>query len=120
MSSRDWVFRIQDILRAIDKIESFVKGMTLNKFRKNELVVDAVVRNLEIIGEASKSIPIAVRHKYPDIPWMKMGGMRNVLIHQYFGVDVKIVWRTIKESLPTLHEQLQQISLEKNRPSRRS
>ena len=117
MSSRDWVFRIQDILRAIDKIESFVKGMTLNQFKKNEMVIDAVVRNLEVIGEASKSIPIAVRRKYPDIPWMKMGGMRNVLIHEYFGVDVKIVWRTIKKSLPILHEQLQQIHLEKNKTS---
>ncbi|HUD01808.1 MAG TPA: DUF86 domain-containing protein [Rhabdochlamydiaceae bacterium] len=117
MSSRDWAFRIQDILRAIDKIESFIKGMTLSKFQKNELVIDAVVRNLEIIGEASKSIPIAVRRKYPDIPWNQMGGMRNILIHEYFGVDIKIVWRTVKKSLPILYKQLRQIPSEKNRAS---
>ena len=74
-------------------------------------MIDAVVRNLEIIGEGSKSVPIVIRRKYPDIPWMKMGGMRNILIHEYFGVDVKIVWRTIKKSLPILYEQLQQIPL---------
>ena len=96
MSSREWFFRVLDILQAIDKIQRFLKKMTLNQFKKNELVIDAVVRNLEIIGEASKSIPTAVRRSYPDIPWEQMSGMRNILIHEYFGVDVKIVWHTAK------------------------
>lgn len=110
MSSRDWDFRIQDILKAIDKIERFIKGMTLTQFKKNELVIDAIVRNLEVIGEASKSIPIAVRRSHPDIPWSQMTGMRNILIHEYFGVDVKIVWHTAKKSLPTLKKQLQKLT----------
>lgn len=113
MSSRDWVFRIQDILRAINKIESFAEGMTFTQFKKNELVIDAVVRNLEVIGEASKSIPLSIRRSYPSIPWAQMSAMRNVLIHEYFGVDVKIVWHTIKKSLPLLLKQLQQIPFEK-------
>lgn len=110
MSSRDWGFRVQDILKAINKIQRFIKGMTLNQFKKNELVIDAVVRNLEVIGEASKSIPTAVKRLHPDIPWEHMNGMRNILIHEYFGVDVKIVWHTAKKSLPALQKQLQNLS----------
>ena len=109
MSSRDWLFRIQDILKAIDKIESYVENMTLNQFKKNELVIDAVIRNFEIIGEASKSIPLSIRNSYPDIPWDQMNGMRNLLIHEYFGVDIKTVWHTAKLHLPTLKKQLEPI-----------
>ena len=86
MSSRDWRFRVQDILQAIEEFQRFSRGMTLKQFKTNELVLDAVVRNFEI------------------------NGMRNILIHEYFGVDVKIVWHTIKKSLPTLQKQLQQLA----------
>jgi len=72
MSSRDCSVRIQDILRAIEKIGRFTKRMTLNQFKKNELVIDAVVRNLEIIGEASRSIPATVKRAHADIPWKQM------------------------------------------------
>ncbi len=109
MSSREWSFRIQDILTAIEKVQHYIKGKTLRQFRKNTLVIDAVVRNLEIVGEASKNIPSAIRRSYPDIPWAEMCGMRDVLIHQYFGVDVKVVWRTAKKSLPTVQKQLQKL-----------
>jgi uncharacterized protein with HEPN domain len=114
MSSREWVFRIRDILKAIDKIERYVKGMTLSQFKKNELVIDAVIRNLEVIGEASKNIPASVRHSHSDIPWDQMNGMRNVLIHQYFGVDIKIVWHTAKKYLPTLQKQLKRLEIQKS------
>jgi uncharacterized protein with HEPN domain len=80
--------------------------MTALQFRKNELVVDAVVRNFEIIGEASKNIPSKIRQSYPDIPWKQMSGMRNLLIHEYFGVDIQTVWHTAKHHLPTLRKQL--------------
>ena len=101
MSSRDWFFRIKDILHAIDPIQ------------KNELVIDAVIRNLEVIGEASKSIPANIRRLYPDIPWAQMSGMRNILIHEYFRADIKTVWQTIKKYLPKLQKQLLQIPLDK-------
>lgn len=114
MSSRGWTFRIQDILKAIEKIEAFTKDMTVVEFRKNELVIDAVIRNLEIIGEASKSIPSAIRCLHPDIPWDQMNGMRNVLIHEYFGVDVPTVWHTAKSHLPSLKRQLEGISKNKS------
>ncbi|MBM3197967.1 MAG: DUF86 domain-containing protein [Chlamydiae bacterium] len=110
MSSRDWLFRIQDILRAIEKIEMYVQGMTTSQFKKNDLVIDAVVRNLEVIGEAGKSIPVHIRRAYPDIPWEEMNGMRNVLIHEYFGVDITTVWHTVKKHLPMLKEQLKNLS----------
>lgn len=109
MSSRDWSFRILDILKSIEKINNYTKDMTLVQFKRNELVVDAVVRNLEIIGEASKNVPIATQRSYPDIPWQQMNGMRNLLIHEYFGVDVKIVWHTAKKYLPALQKQLQDL-----------
>ena len=109
MSSRAWVFRIEDILKAIDKIDSYLGSMTLVQFTKNELVVDAVIRNFEIIGEASKNIPSSIKRLHPDIPWEQMNGMRNLLIHEYFGVDVKTVWHTAKGHLPPLKQQLDRL-----------
>src|SRR3990167_3946249 len=109
MSSRDWMFRIEDILAAIEKIERYIKDMNMTEFKQDELVVDAVVRNFEIIGEASKNIPLSIRHAYPNIPWSQMSGMRDVLIHEYFGVDLETVWHTAKHYLPPLHEQLGQL-----------
>lgn len=113
MSSRDWSFRIQDILSSIAKIERYTKGIRITEFKKDTLIVDAVVRNFEIIGEASKHIPAAIRNKYPDIPWAEMAGIRNILIHEYFGVDVKIVWHAAKKDLPSLKKKLLIISSEK-------
>lgn len=112
MSSRDWRFRIQDILKSIQKIEIYVEGLTAAQFKKNELVIDAVVRNLEIIGEASKNISPSIRRLYPDIPWDQMNGMRNILIHEYFGVDIATIWHTSKTHLPILKNQLKSILTE--------
>ncbi|MCE5316416.1 MAG: DUF86 domain-containing protein [Parachlamydia sp.] len=109
-SSRDWTFRINDILHAIDKIEQFTHDLTFTEFRKNELVVDAVIRNFEIIGEASSKVPLAVQRANPQIPWKQVIGMRNFLIHEYFGVDVNTVWQTIHTHLPVLKQQLLMIS----------
>ena len=100
-SSRDWPFRIKDILEAIDSIEEYTKNMTASEFKKNKLVVDAVIRNFEIIGEASVHIPHAFRDPHPDIPWKQMAAMRNVLIHEYFGVNVGTVWQTVQTRLPS-------------------
>ena len=98
MSSRDWTFRIQDILTSIEKIDRYIAGLTVAEFKKKDLVIDAVVRNFEIIEEASKHIPTSIR---------------NTLIHKYFGVDTKILWSTAKKDLPSLKKQLLQIPLEK-------
>ncbi len=115
MSSRDWIFRIRDILGAIEKIDRYVKNMTISDFQKDELVVDAVVRNFEIMGEASKNIPLSIRRSYPDIPWSQMSGMRDILVHEYFGVDVKILWHTTQTYLPPLKKQILTL-LEEEKP----
>jgi uncharacterized protein with HEPN domain len=112
MSSKNWAFRIQDILISIEKIQRYAKGMNWNQFKKNELVIDAIIRNLEIIGEATKNIPLSFRRSHPDIPWNEMSGMRNILIHEYSGVDVKIIWHTTKKYLPLLQKQLENLIVE--------
>lgn len=105
-SSRDWSFRIKDILQSIEKIEEYTKNMTFTDLKKNDLVIDAVVRNFEIIGEASNHVPLTLQHAHPHIPWRQMIGLRNLLIHEYFGVDVNAVWKTAHEDLPILKQQL--------------
>jgi len=75
-------------------------------FKSNELVIDAIIRNFEIIGEASNRVPASIQSIHPDIPWRKMTGLRNVLIHEYFGVDLNAVWKTIHNDLPALKQQL--------------
>lgn len=100
MPSRAWRFRIQDILECISRIEAYTAGMTYPTFRENQMVIDAVVRNLEIIGEAASHVPAEVQQRHPHLPWDEMRGIRNVLIHEYFGVSVEIVWKTVRENLP--------------------
>ncbi len=91
---------VEDILEAMDKIERYTTDLTYESFTKNELVVDAVIRNLEIIGEASRNTPENVRDKYHDIPWKRMIGLRNIAIHEYFGIDLSIIWQIITRNLP--------------------
>ena len=93
---------IEDIITAIDKIENYTAGMAKENLIRNELVQDAVVRNLEVIGEAVKKIPNDVRSSYEDIPWRKIAGLRDILIHEYFGINMNIVWDVIENKLQPL------------------
>lgn len=102
MSERDYRLFLNDILDSIEKIEEYTSGMDFRKFTSNQMAIDAVIRNFEIIGEAAKNIPDDVQTKYPSVPWNKMKAMRNIVIHEYFGVDVNITWKTIRKSLPNL------------------
>lgn len=111
---RGWRFRIEDILEALNKIARYVTGMTYETFCVDEKTADAVERNLEIIGEASGNLPKALLTRYPEVPWHRMQGMRNVLVHEYFGVDRSIIWQTVCEDLPPLVPQLQRILNEGN------
>ena len=99
---RDVRVYFQDILESIDAIERYTAGMDWDAFAANGQAQDAVIRRLEIIGEAVKGIPEEYRSKAPDIPWRNIAGMRDVLIHEYFGVSMKRVWRVVTEDLPVL------------------
>lgn len=110
-SSRHWSLRIEDILTCISNIQQYTSHLTLSEFKKNQLVIDAVVRNFEIIGEASKHIPQSVQKSYSHIPWKQMVEMRNFLIHEYTGVDLSTVWETLQHHLPALKNQLSEIPL---------
>ena len=107
MPSRSWKFRIDDIIEAIGKIERYTRGIDFDKWLQDEKTVDAVIRNIEVIGEASTHLPIEIQEQYKDIPWSLMKGIRNVVAHEYFGIDLEIVWQTVKEDLPVLKELLQ-------------
>lgn len=93
---------IQDIFDAIDKAIKFVEGMSYDEFIQDDKTIFALTRALEIIGEAVKNIPRDFREKYPKIPWKDMVGMGDKLIHQYFGVKLDVVWRAVKEEIPSL------------------
>jgi uncharacterized protein with HEPN domain len=84
-------------------------GMTLATFTDDSKTIDAVIRNVEIIGEASRHLPDSICARFPEIPWDEMRGIRNVLIHEYFGVDVEVLWETIEHDLPYLIPQLRKI-----------
>ncbi len=100
MKMNSYKLFVEDILESMNKIERYTKGLTYDQFEKNEMVVDAVIRNLEIIGEAVKNIPDEVREKHPEISWKRMIGLRNITIHEYFGVDLNIIWEIVTKNLP--------------------
>jgi uncharacterized protein with HEPN domain len=109
MSPRDWRLRIEDMLQAIGQIAQYVEGMTWEAFSTDQKTIDAVVRNIEIIGEASRHVPEEIAAHYPHVPWTAMRGMRNILIHEYFLVSLSILWRTVTHNLPPLVPELQRI-----------
>ncbi len=112
MKKREVRDYLNDILNAVDDAESFVKGMTLAEFVKDAKTVNAVVRSLEIIGEASKHIPASLREKHSEVPWKRMTGMRDKVIHGYFGVDNKTLWNTVRDDLPPLKQLVQKILID--------
>jgi len=90
---------LSDILESIERIQTYTRGVDYDSFSCNQMMIDAVIRNLEVIGEAAGKVPNEIQNKYPSIPWRKMIGLRNVLIHEYFGVDESIVWEVATTNL---------------------
>jgi uncharacterized protein with HEPN domain len=99
---RDISDYIDDIHDAISEVADFIRGMTYDEFVVDKKTSNAVIRSMEVLGEAAKKVPTSFREKHPDIPWRKMAGMRDVLIHDYMGVDLKTVWKAATERLPEL------------------
>ena len=106
---RDYLDAVADILEAIDKALSFCEGMTFKAFARDDKTVFAVIRALELIGEAAKKVPAGARKKCPEIPWRDITGMRDKLVHEYFGVDLQTVWATVHEDLPALRPLIQRL-----------
>jgi uncharacterized protein with HEPN domain len=100
---------VEDIIEAMNDAQTFVKNLDFDSFVKDKKTVYALNRALGIIGEATKQIPAQIRDRYPEIPWKKMAGMRDKVIHEYFGVDLKRVWSTVDKDIPRLRPMFEQI-----------
>jgi hypothetical protein len=106
MPKRDADLLIEDILAAIEKIERYVHGLSRDGFMADDKTVDATVRNLEIIGEAARQIPGDFSAAHPSVPWRRIAGLRNRIVHDYVGLDLEIIWEVIQTDLPQLKSQL--------------
>ncbi len=115
---RDYKLFLKDLISAMNSIEEFVSGMTIDEIKEDDKTSSAVIRKFEIIGEATKHIPEALRRRHPEIPWKRMSGMRDRLVHAYFGVDYKLVWDAIKTEIPILKPKLRKILAEPEEESR--
>ncbi len=102
---------LEHILESIDWIERYISGLSDEEFMKSSEKQDAVIRRLEIIGEAVKNIPDDFKNSHKEIEWKKIAGMRDILIHEYFGVDMELVWNTAKEILPELRKEIEKINV---------
>jgi uncharacterized protein with HEPN domain len=106
---REYLDYVQDIYDSIVDIETFIAGMDYERFSGDKKTVNAVIRSLEIIGEAGKKIPKEITEAYPKVPWREMRGMRDKLIHEYFGVDNAILWKVAAEEIPPLKSTFRRI-----------
>lgn len=109
---KDAFIFIQHIMDSIEKIESFTKSVSRREFFDSVMLQDAVIRRLEIIGEAVKNVPVGFRKKYPSIPWSAMARTRDKLIHGYFGVDIGLTWDIVKNDLPGLKREIKKTVLQ--------
>jgi len=119
-AERDILDYIQDILTSILEVEEFIEGMTFEDFSKDKKTVNAVIRSLEVLGEATRHIPRNIRAKYKEVPWAKMSGLHNVLIHEYMGVDLKTVWNIVTKRIQELKPSIVYIKANLNKAKKKS
>ncbi len=104
-----WFDYLEDILDAMNKVRAFIEDMDFEQFGQDSKTAFAVAHALEIIGEASKRVPQSVRHAYPEMPWRAMAGMRDKLVHDYFGINLAVLWKTVTEDLPVIEPLVRKI-----------
>ena len=109
MSARTYLDFLADILDCLEQAQAFVVGMTFEDFSSDRKTRFAVVQALEIVGEATKRLPSELKDRYPNLPWRDMAGMRDKLIHDYFGIDPQVVWETVTEDVPALEPEIRSI-----------
>ena len=109
MSKRPIDLLLNDIIESIDKVEQYTEGMSFDSFSNDQKSIDAVVRNLEIIGEAANRLPDDFKEKHSSVEWHKVVGLRNRIIHEYFGIDLQIIWQIVHSDLPALRHTLSRI-----------
>ncbi len=114
MSKRPASLLLNDILTAIDRIEQYITDLSFTAFSEDQKSVDAVVRNLEIIGEAANRMPDEFKEKHPEMEWYKVVGLRHRIVHEYFGIDLEIIWQILHKDLPELRNALSQINDRRN------
>ena len=108
--SREYRVFLTDMRKACEKVVAYTQQVTREQFLSDEKTFDAVLRNVEIIGEAAKHIPDDIRAQHPNIPWRNIAGLRDVVIHDYFGLDTELIWDIVSREVPELLHQLQQVS----------
>lgn len=111
---RDYRASLEDIEYCMDRIRTLTIGLTIEEFTQNLMKQEAILRNLEIIGEAVKNIPEEARQKYPDIDWVRISGLRDIIIHQYFGIDLEIIWDILTTKIPVFDAQVRHIIQEES------
>jgi len=109
MSKRPINLLLNDIRQAIDRIEQYIKNLSFDAFSNDQKSVDAVVRNLEIIGEAASRLPDEFKEKYSEIEWYKVIGLRHRIVHEYFGIDIEIIWQILQKDLTELRQKITRI-----------
>jgi uncharacterized protein with HEPN domain len=106
---RNYLMYLEDLRISMDRIEEYIEGMSFMEFQKDYKTVDAVIRNFEIIGEASRNIPDTIKYKYSEVPWSEMYLLRNKVSHEYFGIDYEIIWDVATNYLPNNKSQIEAI-----------
>jgi uncharacterized protein with HEPN domain len=109
MSSRNYILFLEDIVNSMEKVKTYINNLTYAEFSEKDIVIDAVVRNLEVIGEAAKNVPMKIIEENKQIPWRRMIGLRNIISHEYFGIDLNIVWTIITKNLPDTRKDIEEL-----------
>ena len=109
MHTRDWRIRVEDMLDALSRIARYTKDLTLTQFVEDERTIDAVIRNLIVLGEAARLVPEEIAKQHAEIAWHKIRGLRNLAVHEYFSIDAEILWETIRHDLPPLGPMLRKL-----------